>query len=196
MLLLMIASVWWLKATCQSNTGLEQYYYMNNKAITISPKAWYQSSNGWYVEGRYNYEEVKTLSVFAGKTFEKNGDWSYAVTPLAGIVTGKFNGGAVAENATIGYRKFLFSLQTQYTFSIEDRHQNFLYGWADISYRLFSGLSAGMSLQQTSPVQSKAKTEKGFFIKTELGKWELPVYIFNINGNNRQIVAGLIYTNW
>ena len=195
MLLLMMVFVWWHKATSQSNTGLEQYYYMNSKSITVSPIAWYQSRKGWYFEGRYNYEEAKTVSIYAGKTFEHQSTFSYAITPLVGIVTGKFNGAAVAENATIEYKKFMFSIQSQYTFSIENRAQNFIYGWADLSYLLFPGFSAGLSLQQTKPYREKVQSEKGFFLKAEFGKWEFPLYVFNVKSNERQIILGLNYTH-
>jgi hypothetical protein len=194
MLLLMIAFVWWHKAASQSHTGLEQYYYMDSKTITVSPKAWYQSKKGWYVEGRYNYEAAKTMSVCAGKSFERKAAFSYSITPLAGIVTGKLNGGALAENATIKYKKFLFSLQSQYTFSVEDPACSYVYGWADLSYPVFHGISAGVSVQQTKLYGKNGKSEKGFFLKAEFGKWEFPVYVFNVKGNERYIMLGLNYT--
>lgn len=194
MLLLMIACGWWHKANSQSNTGLEQYYYMNAEAITISPKAWYQFKNGWYLEGRYNYEEVRTGSVYIGKTFEHEAAFSYEITPMIGVVGGLINGGAIAENGTARFKKILLSLQSQYTFSIENCNKNFVYAWVDLSYDLFKGLSLGLSMQQTNLYQTKGRSERGFFLKAELGKWEFPVYIFNPSGNNRYMVLGLNYT--
>lgn len=190
----MIACVWWHKAHSQSGSGVEQYYYMSNKGSTINPRAWYQANSGWYVEGRYNYEAAKTGSVLAGKNFEKGGTVIYSLTPLAGVVVGKFNGIAIAENSTVAYRKFLVAVQTQYTFSLQNRQQNFLYGWADLSYRLTNRTSAGMSLQYTREEGMPAKADKGFFFKVELGKWELPLYFFNIENKEREMILGLIFT--
>lgn len=191
MLLSMIAFVWWHNATAQSKAGLEQYCYMDNTSVTINPKAWYQSNTGWYVEGRYNYEAAKTLSLIAGKTFEYESTIAYSVTPMAGVVTGKLNGVALAANTSMEYRKFIFSLQSQYTFSIDDRACNFMYNWADLSYELSHSFSTGISLQQTNFYRTKGESEIGFFLKATFGKWALPVYIFNSAGNKRYAVLGL-----
>ncbi len=187
----MMLSGWWHNTSAQSKAGLEQYYYMDNKTVTINPKGWYQSKKGWYVEGRYNYEAAKTMSVMAGKTFDYTSAVSLSFTPMAGLVKGQLNGAAIAANTSIDYKKFLFSLQSQYTFSIQDKADNFMYNWADISYELLHNLSAGISLQQTNIYRCKGQSEIGFFLKEVFGKWELPVYIFNATGNERYMVVGL-----
>jgi hypothetical protein len=183
--------VWLHNAAAQSKAGLEQYCYMDNTSVTINPKAWYQFNKGWYVEGRYNYESAKTFSLLAGKTFEYKSTVAYAITPMAGFVTGKLNGVALAANTSVEYRKISFSLQSQYTFSIEDRACNFMYNWADLSYELSHFLSAGMSLQQTNLYRIKGTSDIGFFLKAAFGKWDLPVYIFNPTGDQRYMVLGL-----
>ncbi len=187
----MTAFVWWHEATAQFKAGLEQYYFMNNNTIAINPKAWYQSKSGWYVEGRYNYEAIKTFSIMAGKTFDHKSIFSYSVTPLAGAVTGKFNGVAIGSEASMDYKKISFSLQTQYTVSIENRNLNFMYTWADLGYSLSQTLSAGISLQQTNCYHSKGQSEAGLFLMASFGKWELPVYIFNPVDKERYSVLGL-----
>ncbi|MCW3093959.1 MAG: hypothetical protein JWP81_5028 [Ferruginibacter sp.] len=195
MLLLMIVFVWWHKATCQSNTGLEQYCFMDNKSITLSPKAWYQFNSGWYVEGRYNYDAAQTASVYGGKTFEHEATFSYELTPLLGIIRGKLNGGAIGENATVTYKKFMFSIQSQYMFSTQNTALNSMYSWSDLSYDFFKGLSAGVSMQRTNLYHTKGTSEKGIFLKAEFGKWEFPVYVFNPEGSERYVVMGLNYTH-
>jgi hypothetical protein len=189
--LLMTASVLWHDATAQVKAGLEQYYFMKNKTIAINPKAWYQSETGWYVEGRYNYEAAQTVSVITGKTFDYESDFSFSVTPMAGVVAGKFNGGVIGGNASADYKKCQFSLQTQYAFSGDSRSCNFMYSWADLSYAVSGSLSAGISMQKTRMYRVRGQSEAGFFLKGAFGNWELPLYIFNPCGNDRYAVLGL-----
>lgn len=84
----------WHKAHTQAQGGVGQYYYMGEgQPFSFVPIAYYQSSNKWYIEGRYNYEANRTMSVYAGKTFEKNAAVSYSASPIIGAVMGNFNGG-------------------------------------------------------------------------------------------------------
>jgi hypothetical protein len=193
-MLLMIVCGWWHKALSQSQGGLEQYYYVEDKAVTIAPIAWYQTQKGWYVEGRYNYEAEKTVSIYAGKTFEKKSKISYSVSTLLGGLMGKFNGASVAVNADFEYKKFFCSLQSQYTFSLKDRNANFIYTWCDLGYQVIPCLSAGFSMQQTKLYKMNAASEKGIFIKAEFGRWAFPVYFFNPSKDEGYTVMGLNFT--
>lgn len=187
----MTAFVWWHDATAQFKGGLEQYYFMKNKTIAVNPKAWYQSDAGWYVEGRYNYEAAQTGSVLAGKTLGYESDFSCYVTPMIGLVAGKFNGGVIGGNASAAYKKYEFSLQTEYAFSGEDKNCNFTYSWADLTYTVSKVFSAGLSLQKTRLYRSSVQAETGCFLKATFGKFELPMYIFNPFGRERYSVLGL-----
>jgi hypothetical protein len=188
--LLMTVSVLCHDATAQFKAGFEQYYFMKNKTIAINPKAWYQADAGWYIEGRYNYEAAQTVSVVTGKTFDYESDLSYSITPIAGVVAGEFNGGIIGCNASADYKKCMFSLQTEYAFSGENKSCNFVYSWVDLSYEISGVLSAGISLQKTHLHRVSGQSEAGLFLKGAFGKWELPLYIFNPCGNQRYAVLG------
>ena len=185
----MILYGWLLNADAQSQAGLEQYYYMNSKTISFAPLAWYKTGSNWYAEGRYNYESEKSLSLYAGRTFEKQSAFSYTISPMAGAVVGNYTGGSFALNADIDYKKIFLSLQSQYTFSIRSKSENFIFNNCDIGYQFLPGLSAGLSLQQTN--LCGAKSDKGVFIKIKLGAWELPFYIFNTGKAESYSVFGL-----
>jgi hypothetical protein len=188
----MILYVWWHNAYSQYQAGLEQYFYMDKNAITYTPVIWYQANSNWYAEARYNYDAEKTLSVYAGKTFEKKSTISYSVSTIAGILIGQFKGGAIAVNTELEYKKIFLSLQSQYTFSIKYPNTNFIYNWGDIGYSYSSVLSAGVSIQQTSLCSSQS--DRGLFIKAEFGNWTLPFYLFNPEKNDRYAVLGLNFS--
>jgi hypothetical protein len=127
---IIIASI--LFATCaevsaQSQGGFEQYYYVKNRdTLTMVPLIHFQSHRNWYVEGRFNYEDMHTVSIYAGKSFSKDvGKLSYGIIPMIGVVAGKYKGGSAGFNLNAERKMFYFSSQTQYTFSIKERSDNF-----------------------------------------------------------------------
>lgn len=191
-LLIILLELWHNAAQSQTHAGAEQYYYMGERqAFTFVPIVYFETSHNWYLEGRYNYEADKTMSVYAGKTFEKNSVVSYSASPIIGAVLGGFNGGSVGVNSEADYKKYFFSSQLQYTFSIKDKTQNFIYSWSDLSYQVLNNFYTGFSFQQTNLYKEQCKLEKGVFVKALFNKWSLPLYVFNPAARERYFVLGL-----
>ena len=184
----------WHNAKAQPHAGLEQYYYMGlHQTFMIVPIVYYQTGSNWYAEGRYNYEALNTVSIYGGKTFEKSAAISYSASPIAGIVLGQMNGGSVGINLEIDFKKFYFDTQSQYTFSVQQRSDNFIYSWSDLTYQLSEKFAAGISLQQTKLYQVNGAFEKGILIKAGFKNWTFPVYVFKPQTNERYFVLGINY---
>src|SRR5687767_5016835 len=91
-------------ALAQSETSIEQYHVVgHNRNYMPMSIAHFQNDKKWYAEGRYNYEDAKTFSLYVGKTFSKASDVSYSVTPLIGGALGTFNGVSTGINMDFGY---------------------------------------------------------------------------------------------
>jgi len=175
------------KGFSQSNGTFEQDYYLGvNKSFCWVPVVGFSTTNNWYVETRVNYEATNSVSLYMGKTFKKKAVISYSITPLAGLVAGRFNGGSVGANVTVDYKKISFSSQSQYTFSVENRTTNFTYSWSDLTYQLKGWVGAGVSLQQT-----RGQFEKGILVKGVYKNLSMPLYVFNPAASNRYFVVGL-----
>jgi hypothetical protein len=184
----------WRNVKAQPQAGLEQYYYLGTyQTFTLVPVAYYQSSKNWYAEGRFNYEALNTLSLYGGKTFAKNAAVSYSATPILGLVLGQMNGGSVGLNLEMDYRKFSFNTQSQYTFSVQQRSNRFIYSWSDFTYRFFEKFAAGVSLQQTKLYQVNGALEKGILLKTGFKSWTFPLYVFRPETSDRYFVLGINY---
>ncbi len=184
----------WHNVTAQQHLGLEQYYYMGRyKTFNIVPVVYYQTDNNWYAEGRYNYEAINTLSLYAGKTFEKKDAFSYSGSPIVGVVLGQMNGGSAGINLEMDYKRFFFNTQSQFTFSVQQLRNNFFYSWSDLTYRFSESFSAGISLQQTKLYQINGAFERGFLIKPGFKSWTFPLYIFSPETNERYFVLGINY---
>jgi hypothetical protein len=193
-LLLIIAfSGLWLKAFSQLNGSFEEYYYIGrDRPFYMATVATDHAANDWYIEGRYNYDAINAVSAYLGKTFEKKALISYSITPIAGLIGGRFNGGSAGANITLDCKGLSFASQSQYTFSIQSKAANFVYSLSDLTYHFGGFLSAGVSLQQTALYQAAATFEKGILIRVELKKFSFPLYIFNPSTNERYVMFGLV----
>lgn len=178
----------------QEHGGFEQYYYYSGAGgSTIVPRVYYQSKNNWCAEIRYNYEELQTFSFNAGKKFSIKKTLSYSITPFAGIVAGKLNGGSVGANTDMDYKKLFFSSEFQYTFSIQRKIENFFFNWSELGYQLSDRIYAGLALQVTHPYETKNNWQPGVMMGFTYKGWTFPVYAFNPLGKKRNFVLGI---NW
>ena len=180
-------------ATSQMHGGLEQYYYTGVKEASVVPKIYYEAKNTWYGEVHYNYEEFETASLNVGKVFAHKNELSYSITPFAGVVLGKLNGGNLGSNIDADYKKLFFSSESQYTVSIERRTENFFFNWSEAGYQLTEFLYAGFALQVTHPYEIKNNWQPGVMLGLSYKRWTFPVYAFNPGGQNSNFVVGI---NW
>ena len=185
-----------LNAVAQAKNGIENYNFLSSKeAYVWMPVIHHVSKKGVYTELRYNYEELKTASFYLGKTFTKDSKLSYTITPMMGIIAGKFNGGAPAINIDMEYKKTFFSMQTQYAISSDDKSNNFFFNWTEVAYQPVKWFYTGVSMQQTKIYKSAGESEYGILAAFVIKKITIPVYIFNPLNENRNFIVG-INTEW
>ncbi len=69
------------------------------------------------------------------KCFRMNNSLSYTVTPYAGVVIGRMTGGTLGSNVSLDYKNLFFSSESQYTFSVNERAENFFFNWSEMGYQ-------------------------------------------------------------
>ncbi len=176
----------------QSKSGIENYnFFGSGQAYVWMPVLHHQGKNGVYTELRYNYEELKTASVYIGKNFRQEGKINFSVTPMLGMVFGNFNGGSAAMNMDIEYKKIFISTQNQYTISKDDINNNFFFNWTELAIQPKSWFYTGVSTQQTQVYKTKFVSEYGILAGFIIKKITIPVYIFNPLNKNRNVVIGV-----
>jgi hypothetical protein len=178
----------------QSEIGIEQYATVGqSKSNLLMPVAHYKSRSNWYAEARYNYDELNTVSLYAGRTFRVNRGLSYSITPMIGGMTGDANGGSLALNTEFDFRRFNFSSQSQYSVNADSRLNNFFYSWSELSYQPLDWLFAGVSIQNTQVYRVATIHEPGLLLGFSFNEIEIPIYSFNLLDKNRYIMVGI---NW
>jgi hypothetical protein len=181
-----------LNAGAQSKNGIENYNFLSSKeAYVWMPVVHHQSKKGFYTEMRYNYEDVKTASLYLGKNFNKNAVLNYSVTPMLGIVFGKYNGGSLAMNIDVENEKAFICMQTQYTISSDEIESNFFFNWTELAYQPLNWFYAGVSMQQTKVYNTSFQSEYGVLVGFSIKKFTMPVYIFNPLNKSRNFIVGI-----
>lgn len=151
-----------------------------------------RSPANWYGEIRYNYEDAKTFSLYAGKTFSGGKVAKYSITPMAGYSTGLFTGFSLGVNTDAEWRDFYFSAQSQYSFSSKTKADNFLFSWSELGYSISDHFFTGLSLQYTLTV-CQAAVEPGIVTGVRFKNFEIPFYVFKPFRFERYFVLGLSY---
>lgn len=173
---------------------VEQYSFLGGAQTSLlAPVAHYQTPKKWYAEARYNYEDIQTFSLYAGRVFSGKDDLSWSVTPMIGGMAGKLNGGSFGLNSAFSYGKFGFSSEAQYSVSAATRQDNFFYNWSELWYEPLDWIYTGIALQHTRMFASNSLVDPGVLLGFSYNQWSFPLYSFNPMSNQRYFVVGI---NW
>jgi len=170
----------------------ENYNYMGHQSSLFVPIIHIETKHNWYGEVRYNYEDVQTISMYAGKTFSGGNKFNYTLTPLIGYSAGNFTGSSLALNNEVDWKNFYFSSQSQYSFSFKKEVSNFFFTWSELGYNVSSNFFAGAALQYTWQL-NKGEGEPGFVAGINFKNFSVPFYVFNPFKQASYIVLGLNY---
>ncbi len=178
----------------QTAFSVEQYSFLGGgQTSLLAPVAHYQTPKKWYAEARYNYEDIQTFSLYAGRVFSGKDNLSWSVTPMIGGMAGKLNGGSFGLNSAISYGKFNFSSEAQYSVSAATHQDNFFYNWSELWYEPFDWVYTGIALQHTRMFASNSLVDPGVLLGFSYNQWSFPLYSFNPLSSQRYFVVGI---NW
>jgi hypothetical protein len=177
----------------QSKMGFENYNYLGKGSSGVFiPTLSFETRNNWHAELRYNYEDVKTVSVYAGKAFFGGKQLTYSITPMAGFASGTFTGLSLAANTDLEWKNIFLSAQSQYSMATRTGSTDFIFSWSELGYCISKNGFAGLALQYTRQ-EGTSVTEPGLFAGLEFGNLSLPVYVFRPLHAERFWVVGLTY---
>jgi hypothetical protein len=179
LLLALICSFYLLPGSAQKNYGVSQDYYIyKNNRNSIVPLVYYETKNHWYSAARYNYEEDQTLSLQLGKKFSKHGIVSYSITPLAGWLSGKFNGMSIGTQAQMDAGKFSLSTEPEYCVQFNHPSTRFFYSWSELTIQASPLFYTGLALQATRENEKNLTADPGFVLAFSFKNFEIPLYFF------------------
>jgi len=129
-----------------------------------------------HLEARYNYEELKTGSVWLGWNFSTGKKLQFEITPMLGGVFGDITGVAPGYTITIRYKPFELSTQGEYFFDAGTSSGNFFYSWSELSASPADWLRLGIVVERTQASGFSSDVRRGPLIGFKYKEVNLTTY--------------------
>jgi hypothetical protein len=140
----------------------------------------FTADRSWlHLEARYNDENLRTASLWAGYNFSAGKKLVLDVTPMIGGVFGRTNGIAPGCEASLTYKKIELSITNEYVFDTTHKSGNFYYSWPQLTYAPVDWFRVGLVAQRTKAFHTSLDVQRGFLVGVSHKKWEFTTYIFN-----------------
>ena len=114
-----------------------------------------------HLEARYNYEAIKTGSVWVGYNFSAGKKLTFEATPMLGGVFGDITGIAPGYGLTLTYKELELFTQGEYFFDAGDHSEDFFYSWSELSLAPVHWLRLGIVVDRTKAFGSRFDIRRG-----------------------------------
>jgi hypothetical protein len=139
----------------------------------------YARHNLLHFEGRYNYEDRNTVSLWAGRKFEFGTPVEFVFVPMAGVILGNINGMAPGLETEIIYRKLDFYSESEYVIDFESSENNFFYMYSELAIRPIESLRTGIMAQRTKLLETEREIQRGLFAEYYFRKFRAGIFYFS-----------------
>ena len=161
-------------------------YIVPDSSFFVSPML--TADHDWlHLEGRYNYEDHSTGSIWFGYKFRVGQRVLLEATPMIGGVFGKTAGVAPGYELSLSYRRLTLSDTGEYVFNAKDRSGSFYYAWPQLEYSLVEWLNVGFAAQRTKAYHTDFDVQRGALVGIAFRHVELTTYVFA--GHSRPTVV-------
>ena len=144
----------------------------------ITPQAWIYIKK-FYLEARYNYENLNTASLYFGRSFAFDKKAFIEITPMLGGVVGATNGISPAFNLFLGYKSFSSVTQCQYTIDLKDTKNSFFWDWTNFYFTFSDHFALGGAVQMLIPQSGKGIYNVGPMVRLSYDRLAAEMYVYN-----------------
>lgn len=147
--------------------------------------------SGWHFEGRHNYEEKNSSSLWIGYNLETGKDLHLKVTPLAGVVIGSVAGAAPGLEVELSYGILSLNAQSEYFFNAENNEDSYFYSWNEIEIAPIDWLYAGIVVERTKAFETETDIQAGLFGGIAYSNFYFTTYFFDPDKHDRNVLFAL-----
>jgi hypothetical protein len=175
-------------ASAWSYSAWAELFVIPGETDFINP-TFYARHKTLHLEGRYNYEDLKTASVFAGRRFKTGKAVKFVFVPMGGLVFGNTNGIAPGLELEIMYKKFDFYSESEHLFDFESRENNFFYMYSELAFRPIKPIRTGIMTQRTKLYESDRELQRGIFGEYYFGRCRAGIFYFSPFASDNFFIA-------
>lgn len=130
-----------------------------------------------HLEGRYNYEALRTASLWAGYAMRGGRRVEWELTPMVGAVFGATDGIAPGYVASVSWWKVDAYIEGEYVFATTSE-DSFAYHWSEAAIAPVAWLRAGLVTQRTRAFATDRNIQRGPFVNATFERIDAAVYVF------------------
>jgi hypothetical protein len=135
-------------------------YIVRNGPDYVNPVL--TADRSWlHLEARYNYEALKTGSVWLGYNFSFGDKLVLEATPMLGGLFGNSTGVAPGYTISVSYDRFELFTQGEYFIDAGTRSGDFFYTWTELSVSPVEWLRLGLVIDRTKAFGSDVEIRRG-----------------------------------
>ncbi len=146
-----------------------------------------------HLESRFNYEDINTVSAFAGWMWKKDGKLSLSATPMIGMAVGKSNGILPGLECSVSFSKINFYSENEYMLSFKGKTDYFFYSWTQLSTTIFKNFQSGVLAQSLRWFKTKFDVQRGVYAEYALHNFTFDIYYFNAFTSSHFTEASITY---
>jgi hypothetical protein len=150
--------------------------------------------NWLHLEARYNYENLKTGSLWTGYNFVVGHKLVFQVTPMFGVVFGKTTGIAPGYELSLTYKRFELYSEGEYVCNTKDKRDTFFYSWNELRYSPLNWLHFGFVDQGSKVHRTEFEGRRGVSLGFSRQHIDYTTYVFITGSGGPSVVLALSYT--
>jgi hypothetical protein len=144
-----------------------------------------------HLEGRYNYENLETASVWVGYNFGGGATLTWELTPLLGGVFGQTAGLAPGYKGSLSWWKVEFYSEGEYVLDAGDVSDSFFYNWSELTFAPVEWFRGGLVTQRTRVDQTDRDIQRGLLVGATFQRLDLTTYVFNPDESTPTVVVAV-----
>ena len=133
-----------------------------------------------HVEGRYNYEAVRSASGFVGLNARWGRELQLLLTPMFGGVAGDLDGLIPALRLTVSWWKLELYTESELVLVLHENGSAFFYNWSELGLYATTWLRVGAVVERTHAYQTPLDIQRGAFASGTYRFATLTLYELNL----------------
>ena len=169
--------------------SVASYVFVHDDILSVVARA---DRGSLHLEGRFQYEDLDTASLWAGWTFAAGDRLQLEATPMAGVVFGGTDGLAPGLELTLAWKGLELYTEWEYLFDSASHEDDFFYAWTELAWSVRPWLRLGLAGERTRLYESEREIDRGLFAAVSREPVELVAYGFNLGDDDAFAVLGLV----
>jgi hypothetical protein len=162
------------------DVSLSGYYYVIPDEDDFLIAVGSADRGNLHLEARYNYEDLKTGSLFAGWKISTGEEFTAEFTPMLGAAVGRTMGVIPALEISLAYGIFDLYDESEYLVDLQDEGSSYFYSWLELGITPVDMLRFGVTAQRLRAAETPLEVERGLFMQMMPEHATVGLYAFNL----------------